>query len=103
MPKDKIPFTESLKDTEKRVIEEWYDEIVSSLKYNKKIIISAHGNTLRALVKYLDNIEDDDIENMNIPTGIPLVYELDDDLKPIRHYYLSSEGEVEEKETAKSI
>ncbi|SCH46769.1 MULTISPECIES: 2,3-diphosphoglycerate-dependent phosphoglycerate mutase [unclassified Romboutsia] len=103
LPKDKIPFTESLKDTEKRVIEEWYDEIVSSLKYNKKIIISAHGNTLRALVKYLDNIEDDDIENMNIPTGIPLVYELDDDLKPIRHYYLSSEGEVEEKETAKSI
>lgn len=103
LQKNEIPLTESLKDTEKRVIKEWNDEIVPNLKDNKKIIISAHGNTLRALVKYLDNIEDDDIVNLNIPTGTPLVYELDDDLKPIRHYYLSLEGEVEEKETAKSI
>ncbi|MGG7177277.1 2,3-diphosphoglycerate-dependent phosphoglycerate mutase [Clostridium paraputrificum] len=84
-----IPVTENLADTEKRVLEEWNENIAPKLKAGKKIIISAHGNTLRALVKYLDNISSDGIANLNIPTGTPLVYELDEDLKPIKHYYLS--------------
>ncbi|MBC5995384.1 2,3-diphosphoglycerate-dependent phosphoglycerate mutase [Romboutsia ilealis] len=103
LPKNKIPFTESLADTEKRVIEEWNEVIVPNLKDNKKVIISAHGNTLRALVKYLDNMESDGVANLNIPTGTPLIYELDDDLKPIKHYYLSLEGEVPKDEIAKYI
>ena len=103
LTKDKIPFTESLADTEKRVIEEWNEVIVPNLKDNKKVIISAHGNTLRALVKYLDNMESDGVANLNIPTGTPLIYELDDDLKPIKHYYLSLEGEVPKDEIAKYI
>lgn len=103
LPKDKIPFTESLADTEKRVIEEWNEVIVPNLKNNKKVIISAHGNTLRALVKYLDNLESDGIANLNIPTGTPLIYELDDDLKPVKHYYLSLEGEVPKDDIAKYV
>lgn len=86
-PED-IPFTECLKDTVARFLPFWHETIVPSLKAGKRVIISAHGNSLRALVKYLDNISDEDIVELNIPTGIPLVYELDDDLKPIRHYYL---------------
>ena len=89
-----IPLTENLADTEKRVLEEWNENIVPNLKEGKKIIISAHGNTLRALVKYLDNISSDGIASLNIPTGTPLVYELDDDLKPITHYYLSLDGKL---------
>lgn len=89
-----IPLTENLADTEKRVLEEWNDCIVPLLQADKKIIISAHGNTLRALVQYLDNVSRDGIANLNIPTGTPLVYELDDNLKPIRHYYLSLDGEL---------
>ena len=89
-----IPLTENLADTEKRVLEEWNENIVPNLKEGKKIIVSAHGNTLRALVKYLDNISSDGIASLNIPTGTPLVYELDDDLKPITHYYLSLDGKL---------
>lgn len=99
----KIPLTESLSDTEKRVLEEWNEVIVPKLKDNKKIIISAHGNTLRALVKYLDNMTSDGIANLNIPTGIPLIYELDEDLKPIRHYYLSLEGKIDKGDIEKYI
>jgi len=88
---EEIPTTESLDDTVKRVMEEWFQEIEPKIKQGKKVIISAHGNTLRALVKYLDNISSDNIVSLNIPTGIPLVYELDDNLKPIRHYYLELE------------
>ena len=91
---NQIPLTENLADTEKRVLEEWNENIAPNLKAGKKIIISAHGNSLRALVKYLDNISSDGIASLNIPTGTPLVYELDDDLKPITHYYLSLDGKI---------
>ncbi|MGH4123212.1 MAG: 2,3-diphosphoglycerate-dependent phosphoglycerate mutase [Clostridium sp.] len=91
---DEIPTTENLEDTIKRVMQEWFGEIAPKIKDGKKVIISAHGNTLRALVKYLDDISSDNIVNLNIPTGIPLVYELDDNLKPIRHYYLELDGKL---------
>lgn len=96
LEKQEIPLSENLEDTEKRVIDYWHHSIVSALKGNKKVIISAHGNTLRALVKYLDQIPADGIVDLNIPTGVPLVYEMDDELKPVRHYYLDMEGEVPE-------
>ncbi len=83
-----IPLAECLKDTVARFLPYWHETIVPTLKSGKRVIIAAHGNSLRALVKYLDNMSDDAIIELNIPTGIPLVYELDDDLKPIRHYYL---------------
>ncbi len=83
-----IPHTECLKDTIERVIPYWNEYIKKSLFENKKVIIVAHGNSLRGLIKYLDNISDDEIVNLEIPTGNPLVYELDDNLKPIKHYYL---------------
>ncbi len=86
-----VPHTECLKDTVVRVIPYWEEEIQKSLHEGKKVIIVAHGNSLRGLIKYLDNISDDEIVNLEIPTGNPLVYELDDDLKPIKHYYLKEE------------
>lgn len=86
-----IPLTESLKDTVARFLPYWHETIVPTIKSGKRVIIAAHGNSLRALVKYLDNISDEEITELNIPTGIPLVYELDDDLKPIKHYYLGDE------------
>jgi len=89
-----IPRTECLKDTVARVLPYWYDVIVPQIKKGEKVLIAAHGNSLRALVKYLDKMSDADIMATNIPTGIPLVYELDKDLKPIKHYYLASEEEV---------
>jgi 2,3-bisphosphoglycerate-dependent phosphoglycerate mutase len=89
-----IPRTECLKDTVARVLPYWYDVIVPEIKKGQKVLIAAHGNSIRALVKYLDKMSDADIMATNIPTGIPLVYELDKDLKPIKHYYLASEEEV---------
>jgi len=86
-PKD-IPLTECLKDTVERFLPYWHETIAPIIKDGKKVLISAHGNSLRALVKYLDGVSKADIIKLNIPTGIPLVYELDDDLKPINHYYL---------------
>ena len=83
-----LPVTESLKDTVARVIPCWRDAIAPSIRADKQVAIAAHGNSLRALVKYLDGISESAIVELNIPTGIPLVYELDDDLKPLRHYYL---------------
>jgi len=83
-----LPLTECLKDTVARFLPYWHETIVPALKAGQRIIIAAHGNSLRALVKYLDNISDAEIVELNIPTGVPLVYELDDDLKPLRHYYL---------------
>ncbi len=91
---DEFPLTENLEDTEKRVLKYWTETISPEIKSDKKVIISAHGNTIRALVRYLDDIPSDGIVNLNIPTGIPLVYELDDDLKPVRHYYLGIDGEM---------
>jgi 2,3-bisphosphoglycerate-dependent phosphoglycerate mutase len=89
-----IPRTECLKDTVARFLPYWHDTIVPAIKSGQRLIIAAHGNSLRALVKYLDNISDDDIVGMNIPTGMPLVYELDDHLKPIRNYYLGDPESV---------
>lgn len=89
-----IPLAENLMDTEERVLVYWKENIVPELQNDRTVIISAHGNTLRALVKYLDNIPDDGIVSLNIPNGIPLVYELDDNLKPTRHYYLCEDGEI---------
>lgn len=83
-----LPLTECLKDTVARVLPYWEESIVPLVRSGKRVIVSAHGNTLRALVKYLDNISDEEIVRLNIPTGIPLVYELDDSLKPIRSRYL---------------
>ena len=100
---EEIPTTESLEDTVKRVMIEWFQEILPQIKAGKKVIVSAHGNTLRALVKYLDNISSDNIVSLNIPTGIPLVYELDDNLKPIRHYYLELGGKLPQDEIPKNI
>ncbi len=94
--KKDLPKTECLKDTVKRVMPYWEKEIVPTIKSGKKVIISAHGNSLRALVKYLDDMSDDDIPGLNIPTGFPLVYELDKNLKPIRHYYLGDKDKIEE-------
>lgn len=98
-----LPLTENLADTEKRVLEEWFQRIVPNLKEDKKVIIAAHGNTLRALIKYLDNMSNDGISNLNVPTGTPLVYELDDELKPIRHYYLDINGRLPEDAIPKNI
>ncbi|MFA6079436.1 MAG: 2,3-diphosphoglycerate-dependent phosphoglycerate mutase [Candidatus Omnitrophota bacterium] len=92
-PKD-IPVTECLKDTVARFLPYWHQAIAPTVASGKKVIIAAHGNSLRALVKYLDNVSDKDIVGLNIPTGIPLVYELDGDLKPIKHYYLGDPEEV---------
>lgn len=85
---DQMPSTECLKDTVERFLPYWHETIVPMIRQGKKVLISAHGNSLRALVKYLDNISDEEISKINIPTGIPLVYELDDELKPLKHYYL---------------
>ena len=85
-----VPNTECLKYTIERVIPYWNSDIVPSLKEKKKVIIVAHGNSLRGLIKYLDNISDSDIVNLEIPTGTPIIYELDDNLKPIKHYYLKN-------------
>jgi len=83
-----LPLTESLKDTVERFLPYWHESIAPAIRSGKRVIIAAHGNSLRALVKYLDNVSEADIVELNIPTGIPLVYELNDDLTPIRHYYL---------------
>jgi 2,3-bisphosphoglycerate-dependent phosphoglycerate mutase len=83
-----IPLTECLKDTVERVMPFWNDAVAPAIKLGKRVVIAAHGNSIRALVKYLDNIGDNDIVGVNIPNGIPLVYELDADLKPIKSYYL---------------
>jgi 2,3-bisphosphoglycerate-dependent phosphoglycerate mutase len=85
---EEIPLTECLKDTVARVLPYWHNTIVPTIKSGQRVIIAAHGNSLRALVKHLDNISDEEIVSLNIPTGIPLVYEFTDDLTPIKHYYL---------------
>jgi 2,3-bisphosphoglycerate-dependent phosphoglycerate mutase len=86
-----LPLTESLKDTVARFLPYWHDSIAPQIKDGKRVLIVAHGNSLRALVKFLDNISDEEIVELNIPTGIPLVYELDDSLKPLRHSYLGDQ------------
>ena len=85
---DQLPLTECLKDTVNRFLPCWHDRIAPDVRAGKRVLVAAHGNSLRALVKYLDNVSEADIVGLNIPTGFPLVYELDDDLKPLRSYYL---------------
>lgn len=97
---DQIPATESLEITLKRVLPYWHEIITPKLKQGKKVLLVAHGNSMRALVKYLDNISDEEIPSMNIPTGIPLVYELNEALKPMRHYYLGDAAAAEAKAQA---
>ena len=92
---DEVPQTEALKDTVARFLPYWHETIAPAVREGRRVIIAAHGNSLRALVKYLDNISDTDIVGLNIPTGIPLVYEVDDDLKPIRSYYMGDQAAVE--------
>jgi 2,3-bisphosphoglycerate-dependent phosphoglycerate mutase len=89
-----FPKTECLKDTVARFLPYWHDTIAPTVRAGKQVIIAAHGNSLRALVKYLDDVSDQDIVELNIPTGQPLVYELDGDLRPIRHYYLGDEEAI---------
>jgi 2,3-bisphosphoglycerate-dependent phosphoglycerate mutase len=88
VPKEQLPLTESLKDTVARFLPYWHERIAPEVRAGRRVVIAAHGNSLRALVKYLDGASEEEIVGLNIPTGIPLVYELEDDLKPIRHYYL---------------
>lgn len=100
IPKDHFPAVECLKDTVGRVVPYFEDEIMPKVRAGKRIIIAAHGNSLRALVKYLDNIPDMEIVNLNIPTGVPLVYELDADLTPIRNYYLGDAASIKAAQDA---
>jgi 2,3-bisphosphoglycerate-dependent phosphoglycerate mutase len=95
LTKAELPLTECLKDTVARFLPYWHETVAPAVRRGERILIAAHGNSLRALVKYLDNISDDEIVGLNIPTGVPLVYELDDDLKPIRHYYLGDQAKIQ--------
>lgn len=97
---DNFPATECLKDTVARVVPYWESEIMPKIRDGKRLIIAAHGNSLRALVKYLDGISDDEIVSLNIPTGIPLVYELDEGLKPIKSYYLGDADAIKAAQEA---
>jgi len=95
-----VPLTECLKDTVARFVPYWEKTISTSIKSGKKVVIAAHGNSLRALVKYLDNISEDEIVGLNIPTGVPLVYELDDNLKSLKSYYLGDAEEIKKAAAA---
>lgn len=95
LSKDELPLTESLKLTIDRFLPYWKETIAPTIKSGKKVLIAAHGNSLRALVKYLDNISEEEIVGLNIPTGVPLVYELDENLKPIKHYYLGDQEKIQ--------
>ena len=97
-----LPLTECLKDTVARVLPFWNDAVAPAVRSGKQVLVAAHGNSLRALVKHLDAIADADIVGLNIPTGVPLVYELDDALRPVRHYYLGDADEVRQRIAAVS-
>jgi 2,3-bisphosphoglycerate-dependent phosphoglycerate mutase len=94
LSKDELPLTESLKETVARVVPYWSQYIAPDIKSGKRVVVAAHGNSLRALVKYLDDMSEEAILKLNIPTGVPLVYELDESLKPIRNYYLGDPEEI---------
>jgi len=95
-----LPASECLKDTVDRFLPFWHENIAPSIQAGKKVLIVAHGNSLRALLKYLDNISDENIASLNIPTGVPLIYELDNELNPIKHYYLGDPEEINKKTAA---
>lgn len=101
LTEDQLPLAECLKDTVDRIMPYWENRIAPLIKSGKRVIIAAHGNSLRALIKYLDNVSDEDIVGLNIPTATPLVYELDDNLKPIKHYYLGDPEAV--KKAAEAV
>ncbi|GAA0780098.1 2,3-diphosphoglycerate-dependent phosphoglycerate mutase [Castellaniella ginsengisoli] len=94
VPAAELPATECLRDTVDRVVPFWNESIAPAIRSGRRVLVSAHGNSLRALIKHLDGISDDDIIGLNIPTGQPLVYELDEDLRPLRHYYLGDEDQI---------
>jgi len=94
LSKEELPLTECLKDTVARFLPYWHETIAPAIRSGRKVVIAAHGNSLRALVKYLDNVSEQEIIGLNIPTGIPLVYELDQELKPIRHFYLGDQEKI---------
>jgi 2,3-bisphosphoglycerate-dependent phosphoglycerate mutase len=96
LKESEIPVCESLKDTMNRFLPYWHQELAPAIGSGKRVLISAHGNSLRALIKYLDNVSEAEIVKLNIPTGIPLIYELEENLKPIRHYYLGDEEKIRE-------
>ncbi len=95
---DQVPLSESLRDTYRRCLPYWHKSIAPALRAGKRIIISAHGNSIRALVKYLDAVSENDIVNLNIPTGIPLVYEFDSSLRKLKSYYLASDEDLQESQ-----
>ena len=95
-----MPLTESLKDTVARFLPYWHESIAPDIKAGKRVLIAAHGNSLRALVKYLDNVSEQEIVELNIPTGIPLVYQLNDDLKPLQKFYLGDQEAAARKADA---
>ena len=100
VPQRDLPLTESLKDTVERFLPFWHETVAPAIKDGKKVLIAAHGNSLRALVKYLDKMSEEEIIGLNIPTGIPLVYELDESLNPVKHYYLGNEEEIKKAQEA---
>ncbi|TCV96263.1 phosphoglycerate mutase [Luteibacter rhizovicinus] len=95
-----VPLTECLKDTVERVLPYWHDVLAPAIRAGNNVLMAAHGNSMRALVKFLDGISDDDITELNIPNGIPLVYEFDADMKPVKHYYLGDQAEIAAKMAA---
>ena len=97
---EELPSSECLKDTVERVVPYWQIEIAPQVRAGRSVIIAAHGNSLRALIKHLDHLSDDEIVSLNIPTAVPLIYELTDDLKPIRHYYLGDQDEIAKAQAA---
>ena len=100
VPAEELPLTECLADTVARVVPYWENEIVPNIKAGRKILITAHGNSLRSLIKHLDNISDKDIVGVNVPTAVPLVYELDENMRPIRSYYLGDQEAIKQKMAA---
>ena len=100
VPREQLPLTECLKDTVARVLPIWNESIAPAVKSGRRVLIAAHGNSMRALIKYLDGISDDDIVGLNVPNGVPLVYELDENLKPIKHYYLGDPEAIAKAQAA---
>jgi 2,3-bisphosphoglycerate-dependent phosphoglycerate mutase len=94
LSKDEMPASECLKDTVARALPYWFETIAPQIQAGKRLLVAAHGNSIRAIVKYLDDVSEAEITELNIPTGIPLVYELDKDMRPLKHYYLGDPEEI---------
>ncbi len=100
LTKEQLPLTECLKDTVARVVPYWESDLAPAIKSGKRVLVAAHGNSIRAFIKYLDNVSDKDIVGLNIPTARPLVYELDANLKPLKNYYLGDAAEIAKAQAA---